>query len=404
MGVTSSIVIVGGGAAGLTLATVLAAAPQAARGGARVVVVERDWARVRRRRWSYWTDEGDDDPFAALAERTWARLRLVDGDGELLLPLERYRYRTVRGEALVTQLDGLAGVERVDGAVAEVVDGAEGARVLLDDGRALDAAWVLDARPATIALGGPPSAPRLTQRFWGLVLEADRDAFDAGAVTLFDLRPSQGEAFRFGYVLPLGERHALVELVTTAPAHARDRLAPDAALAAWLVEAFGALEAHVHDDEQGASLLTARRFRRRAGARHLRVGVAGGRIQPSSGYGFRRALEDARAIARSLARRGHPFALPRARLRDRLLDAVLLEVLAHEPARAAPIFSRMLRRNPIERVLRLLDGRAGWREILAVAASLPPWPFVVGLARHTARALRLLRAPPPRPALPPPGS
>jgi lycopene beta-cyclase len=120
----------------------------------------------------------------------------------------------------------------------------------------------------------------------------------------------------------------------------------------------------------------------------LTIGARAGLIKASTGYAYARIQRDSAAIAASLVRHGHPFAIPPSRRRHRFLDAVLLAVLDRDPAQLPRAFARLFATNPAERVLRFLDEDTGVPEELRLIASLPPVPYVralAGTAFHQAR-------------------
>jgi Lycopene cyclase protein/Squalene/phytoene synthase len=131
----------------------------------------------------------------------------------------------------------------------------------------------------------------------------------------------------------------------------------------------------------------ARPMRRRHG-RVLDIGARGGLIKASTGYGYPRIQRDSAAIAASLRRYGHPFALPRPRRRHRLLDAVLLDVLDRDPGQIEQAFARLFTANPAERVLRFLDEQTGILDELWLVASLPAAPYLRALTARSAERHR----------------
>jgi len=114
---------------------------------------------------------------------------------------------------------------------------------------------------------------------------------------------------------------------------------------------------------------------RRSG-RVLRIGVRGGLLKASTGYAYQRIQRDSAAIAASLARHGHPFALPRPRRRHRLLDAILLEVLDRDPTQLELAFRQLFLAGPPERALRFLDEDTQLLDEVRLAATLPPAPYL----------------------------
>lgn len=367
------LLIVGGGLSGLSLAAALV---RSSLSGLRLLVVDRNPFDDERRTFSYWSREPT--PFDGLAVRVWDRWVVRAAGFERRLDLGPYRYRTVRGvdfqRAVRPVLQAHPTAALLEGDVREVRDGAERAAVLVGE-TWVEADWVFDSRPTPGDFRRPGGGPLLRQRFKGWVVETPGDTFDPEAPTLFDFRTPQHGATRFCYVLPYGPREALVEYVVYGPD------APDDDLRAYLEETLGVRDYRITFEEHGVSPLAVRRESRRRGRRVLRIGVHGGRLKASTGYGYTRIQQDAQAIVRSLVRRGHPFALPRERWSYRFLDALMLRVMARHGERIAEVFGAMFERNPIERVLRFLDEEASLGEALHLALTLPMGPFVRTLLR-----------------------
>ncbi|MBN1771032.1 MAG: Lycopene cyclase [Deltaproteobacteria bacterium] len=367
------LVIVGGGLSGLSLAHALLRSPCSGRS---LLVVDRNPHDDEQRTFSYWSRAPT--PFDELAIRSWDRW-LVRGAGyERRVDLGAYRYRTVRGadfqRAVRPALRAHPTAELIEGDVREVRDGRERAAVRIGE-RWVEADWVFDSRPGPGDFRRPDGGVLLRQRFKGWVVETPGDAFDPEAPTFFDFRVPQRGAARFCYVLPYGARRALVEYVVYGPD------APDEDLRAYLEETLGVRDYRIAFEEHGVSPLSVRREGRRRGRRVLWIGVHGGRLKASTGYGYTRIQRDAAAIVRSLERRGHPFALPRESWSYRFLDALMLRVMARHGERVAEVFGAMFSRNPTARVLRFLDEEASALEALRLALTLPIGPFVRTLLR-----------------------
>ena len=378
--------MVGAGAAGLCLALELVQRfPEA-----RIALIDPGFADLDNRTFAFWC-EGE-PPFAALVARSWDRLGLVTRGDALIAPLERYRYHVIAGTTFRDHaLSVLAASGRVwwaRGRAEEIEDGEECVHVRVDHTE-LAASWAFDSRlderrPPV----DDPRAPLLVQRFLGWELETSEERFDPGVATLFDFRvPSEGDQ-RFVYVLPFTSRRALVELVTLG------RCEADELLAAYVRDVLGVEAMRIVRREAGDSPLIAARFVRREGWRILRIGNAGGRLKPSSGYAFTRIALDTRAIARSLETSGHPFDLPEDHLGFRALDAIFLGVTAHAPERMSEVFLSMFRTSGGDRVLRFLDERASLADVITLGIGLPVAPFAVEVGRMIGAGLARLGEPP----------
>ncbi len=184
----------------------------------------------------------------------------------------------------------------------------------------------------------------------------------------------------FFYVLPFSERCALVESVLCNAAPVSWELC-EQALRVYLETILDINAYSTRREEQGISPLTDWPFPRQTGKRIMAIGTHGGMVKPSTGYAFLRMQEDSSAIVRSLLEVGHPFSVPPGPRRYRYFDAVMLEIMTHDAKRIEPIFTRLFKRNPVERILRFLDEVASLRENFLMIPSLPPRLLLQALLR-----------------------
>lgn len=383
------ILVLGAGAAGLALAARLASrpggrpgpgaapGPQWAPGSATgpaprrsVLLVDPHPTPVTGRAWAYWSarhTELDD-----AVSHTWDRLLVVADGRRLELCPHPYTYRLVRGEDLQARVDELlrraGGFDRITGAVERIQERPGGAVVRVG-GDEVHARWVLDGRPPAA-----PTPGQVRLRFLGWEVAVDGARFDPGCATFMDFRARTGGGVRFCYVLPTAADRALVEIAAFGAGPATRHDLSDG-LSGYLREVCGAASWQLLRQEDGDLPLHVDRPRR-AGARVLRVGTAGGMLKASTGYAFDRIVRDADAVVTSLDRYGHPWALPRRHRRHAWLDDVLLDVVARDPQVVEPAFARMFARNPADRVLRFLDEDTRPGEELRLIATLPCGPFL----------------------------
>jgi lycopene beta-cyclase len=361
-------VIAGGGLSGLSLAAHLATGGWAGRS---VLIVDDPAGTRPATRWGFWS--AGTELLDAAVSRTYPQVRIHAENTDRVLPLGRYRYRVVHRPDLYRVVRSLVapGYRFVAGRVTRIDD----ADVTID-GRTVRADWVFDS--VTAPPPGTPADARLA--FTGWAVRCARPVFDPRTPVLFDFRTPQRGGARFVYVLPDDRYRALVELTAFVPRHASPPSAAERteALAGYLA---GAGDYTVLRTESAILPLRSRTPARGRG-RVLRIGARGGLVKASTGYAYQRIQRDSAAIAQSLCRYGHPFALPRVRPRYRLLDAVLLDVLRREPARLEEAFARLFAANPAERVLRFLDEDTRVPDEARLIASLPPVPYLRALARH----------------------
>lgn len=302
------------------------------------------------------------DPFVV---HTWRTLRIV-GDGQVIeRALAPWRYAifpaaALRAEAVraVTETGGQVITGRVD----RIDEGSDGAQLVAGDAR-FDVDWAYDSRRAA-------DPPEMCQSFDGWWIETEDPAFDPDVVTLMDFRaPQQLGGVRFFHVMPVSTRRALVTGVNIAP----EPRPVD--VDAYVRGPLGIARFTITGREAGVTPASTRPARRRLGAHTLAIGVLGGRLKASTGYAVSRIQADADAIVTALARGAAPFPTRRASRRYRVLDRLLLRVIADHGPGAEAIFVALFAANPIGRVLRFLDERASVGELAALGMRLPRWAW-----------------------------
>jgi lycopene beta-cyclase len=372
-------IIAGGGLAGLSLALHLIDSPL--RDRSILIVDHADKAR-NDRTWSYWSNRPT--RFDGLACRTWDRLHLAGLAGEMRVPLQRYRYRTIRGgdfyQYARQTLSRLPNVTWQRGTVEAVEEGGNSGQVLLDR-QVVTGDWIFDSTFQRLIV-----QPRdrcyhfLKMQFKGWEIETSRSVFDPTAATFLDFRTPQQDAPCFVYVLPFDERHALVEYTVFSGATLPVR-EYDAALQAYLQTVLKIEDYRVMRQESGVIPITDRPYARHAQGRIMTIGMRGGRIKPTTGFAFTRVQADSAAIVQSLLKHDQPFDVPKDSARYRLYDSLLLDIMEREPERIQSIFAALFKRNSIEQVLRFLDEAAPLWDNVRMFATLPHTPFAHAISR-----------------------
>jgi lycopene beta-cyclase len=365
-------VFAGGGISALSLALHLIHSPLRSR---TMLIVDKDAKAHNDRTLCFWANRPTlfDDAVC----REWRQLRFVGEGADRIVSLGSYRYKMIRGLDFYRftrrQLSAYVNVDFAQGVVERVEDDCDHARVWID-GQAFGGRWVFDSRLQPDQPRPDPSRYHsLRQHFQGWLIETPDAAFDPATPTFLDFRTPQNGEMRFFYVLPFGERRALVEYVGQREENfepvLKDYIERILKIKCYAVAAV----------EGGSNPLTDRPFPRKAGSHIMTIGTAGGRLKPTSGYAFTRIQKDSAAIVDSLLRHGHPFDVPSGSGLYTLCDALLLHIMQRRGGQIKPIFTAMFRNNPIQRVFRFLDEAATPGENLAMIASMPPWIFLKAL-------------------------
>lgn len=359
------VAIVGGGGAGLSLLRQMALHGL---DGLSIAVIDPVEHRANDRTWCFWHAATDLD---AVISRSWSQARLIGrGGAEHRLALTPLRYSMVRSADFYDHVERISGgldVRRLTEPVLDIDDGTRHATVHTPH-RTVQARWVFDSRPATPAKRAGTS---LLQHFRGWTLRTSADKFDPECPTLMDFSIAQPErGVAFGYTLPLGPRHALVEYTE----FSQRRLSSDSYDRA--LASYAGRDVKIESVEDGAIRMTDGPFRRRVGRRIMRIGSAGGATRPSTGYTFAAMQRQSRTIARLLSSGETPVPPRPYPRRHAWMDAVMLRALDEARVNGPDFLTALFARNRPERLLRFLDGAAPWWDDLAVMTTTPLLPMM----------------------------
>ena len=361
----ADIAILGAGCAGLSLAAALAHAHV----HGRVLLLEPRTAYTRDRTWCFWNTE--EHPFTSAISHSWKSWRVSDGPHEALQRSRRYRYCHIAGDdfyhAALARIEREPEQELRRGVTVHSTGLHSSGLVEIEtsSGRIL-ARQVFDSRPPVGI-----AAPALLQRFTGWQVRTAQPCFDPETVELMRFLPSDVPGrTRFLYLLPFSRTEALVEMTYLDAAHlAEPPYEQD--LTAWLGEQ--ARDWEVLYTEQGSLPMQAASAVP-AGTIHP-IGIRGGRLKPSSGYGFLRIQRHSRLIAQAL-RAGRPVPSGAESRLYNAMDAIFLRAVQRSPASAPALFLRMFARSSPDALVRFLSETSEPGEMLRVALSLPKLPML----------------------------
>jgi lycopene beta-cyclase len=379
----ADIVILGAGCAGLSLAASLGA--EKVPGS--VLLLEPRSSYTRDRTWCFWNTE--EHLFTSAISHRWESWRVSRGPQAVVQQSRRYQYCHIAGDDFYAE--GLRAVERDPrqelccGVSVDSVEPRAGGLVRVETSSGgIVARRVFDSRPAA-----PSVAPLLVQRFVGWHVRAARACFEERTVELMRFLPSdQPGRVRFLYLLPFSPTEALVEMTYLDAPELPEPFAENE-LKEWLEDNVGEWE--VLYKEQGAlpmapagkpaaySPMKASLALDHSLEHVHSIGARGGRLKPSSGYGFVRIQRHSRVIARALAQ-GRPVPLTAEPQRYSLMDAVFLRAL--QTADAAELFLAMFANADPDALVRFLGEASPVSETLRVAWSLPKLPMLGAAIRN----------------------
>jgi lycopene beta-cyclase len=331
-------------------------------------------------------------PFSHLAVKGWPLWEVRVGGSSAVQSGESHPYLCIPGgrfyEFVLQRISGSRNVTlRFGESVRGVWEGEGEVRVGTEVGE-YAASLVFDGRGLAPGSAGFERARKeavwLPQQFLGQQLRALRPVFEPGRCTLMDFDVDQGRGLRFVYVLPFGEREAMVENVYLAEVE----VAPEdhrREICEYLEARYGLSEYEVLGEERGYIPMTTYPFSKRSGERVHNIGTLGGQTRPSTGYTFLRIQRRCRVLARS-AVRGDPLPEWDEPRRTRLLDDLFLRFLLERPGEAPEVYRRMFEGVPSGALVRFLTERSPPAAEARLVGALPKRPFVrVGARRLLGR-------------------
>ena len=376
-------VILGAGCSGLSLCYYLLE-----RGvDAPILILDRKRSFEDDRTWCFWDVEPN--PFTHLAIKEWRSWDFLSTGRSVTQTTNCYPYRCLAGRDFYKYaLARLAESPNVTLRLGEEVRGCteENGQVRVETSAGtVCVRQVFDGRglsPDSLAFQeARRRATWVPQKFVGLRLWARRPVFDPERCTLMDFSVDQSRGLRFVYVLPMGEREALVENVylSEAPISQAEHLAE---IGAYLDSVYGLSpdEYEVFGEERGYIPMTDYAFPQRLGERTHNIGMLGGETRPATGYTFLRTQRHCHAIATAVVSGAEAPERSYPRRLD-LLDSLFLRFVRERPRECPEVYRRMFAGVSPDSLVRFLTEKSTPLDEARLIRALPKTPFLKLAAR-----------------------
>ena len=349
---------------------------------ASILILDRKRSFEDDRTWCFWDVEHT--PFTDLALKQWRSWRFASAGGSVTQTTSRYPYKYLAGRdfyehALARLAESPNVTLRLGEKVGDLTE-EKGEVNVETSGGTVRARRVFDGR------GLPPGSPLfeeaqkgavwVPQKFLGLRIRAERPIFDPERCTLMDFSVDQSRGLRFAYVLPTGEKEALVENVYLSEA---EILAAEhrAEIGTYLESRYGLAPGgyEVLGEERGYIPMTNHSFPRRPGERVHNIGMLGGETRPSTGYTFLRTQRYCRSLAGDIALGREPTGRSHPRRLD-LLDSLFLRFVRERPGECPEVYRRMFAGVPPDALVRFLTEKSTPLDEARLVGALPKTPFL----------------------------
>lgn len=358
------IVICGGGMSGLSLAYYLSL--EQALKKKKVLIIEPENKSKNDRTWGFW-QKGKSD-FDGILAGSWSQVVLKSSEGErILMSLGDFKYKLIRGidfyNFVKNHLLNFNHIEFAMESVVKIDDTGEKAIVITDENQ-YQADWVFDS---TFKLNLKDDRNQnMLQHFKGVVVQTKEAKFDPKTPDLMDFTVEQkaGEA-RFIYVLPFSETKALIEY-TVFGEKLLSQAEYDQELQKYL-EINIESGYQILEEEFGVIPMSDVPTNEFPSARVVRIGIAGGSTNPSTGYTFANTQQRLQELVKALVVKKSPvLKLSLWQKRHHFYASVLLNVLLEKRYPAAEVFEELYRKNKPSTVFRFLGGETNFAEELKI--------------------------------------
>ncbi len=345
------------------------------------------------RTWCFWDVEPT--PFTHLALKEWRSWSFASKGGRVTQTTNRYPYKFVAARDFYEHV--LARLARSPNVTFRLGEDAMGYAECNGEVRVETSKGPIRSRYVFDGRGLPPGSPIfeearqravwVPQKFLGLRVWTEKPVFDPGRCTLMDFSVDQSRGLRFVYVLPMGEREALVENVYLSEADVAPR-EHRTEIGAYLESIYDLSpgEYEVLGEERGYIPMTDYAFPRRLGERIHNIGMLGGETRPSTGYTFLRIQRYCRALAAAVASGAE---LPERTYPRRLglLDSLFLRFVRKRPGECPEVYRRMFAGVPPDSLVRFLTEKSTPLDEARLVRALPKTPFLKLTARTLLESL-----------------
>lgn len=371
---------VGGGASATLL--LLSMEKNGLLNGKQIVVIDPDDKSKNDKTFCFWTSIKEQASLlcAPIISHEWINFRGHNGEIEQGKELT---YCMVKSSDLYAEMKRLIetfAIKRSHYSVDKISSDATGVHVQTT-AESFQAQTVFDSRPSEFS-APQANESHLYQSFIGYFITCDDNYADFGAVDLMDFDVDQAGETQFFYVLPFDEHHLLVELTRFGKAVINEEDAK-LLLDEYILNRFGTYR--IEATERGNIPMSTSAINHEAQKNVIAIGARSGAIKPSTGYAFKKMMQQADAISASL-HATQPVPIIRSKKRFELYDRLLLNILSTQPQLGKPIFQQLFSRNAIASVLHFLDEKSSVKDEIKLFSTLPIRPFLSALMKDVFHA------------------
>jgi lycopene beta-cyclase len=368
--------IVGAGAAGLQLALAFAIDPFF--DNKNILIIDKNNKSENDRTWCFW--EKGEGKYDQIIHHSWKEGKFINSKEALTLHLKPYSYKKLNSlsfynyaKKIIKQKDN---IEWVTNEVTDIKIQNNSVNII-DGSHSYSVNHCFDSRIDSGFFQNDDRCIRILQHFKGWSVIFENDVFDPDCFTMMDFRLQHEKGTSFSYVLPVSKNEALVEFTL----FTKDLL-PDEVYVQYLKEYISNYiskgKYQIIEVEQGVIPMTNYPFHKSNSEKITKIGTAGSWVRPSTGYSFKYAEKNSKLILENLkANRKPDHNLIDSKFR--MYDTLLLDILLRKNHLGPEIFYQMYTKNPVQKILKFLDGETSFSEDFKIISSLDSKHFLIAI-------------------------
>lgn len=353
-------IICGAGCAGLTLAYLL---NQSELKSKKTLVLDVKKKNRNDRTFCFW--EKGKNIFEEIVYHRWNNLSVKSNSYDNLYQLDDYQYKMIRGIDLynhvIENISENPNIHFKNEKITKVFCKNSHVEVQTNINE-YAAEYCFNSLPDIIKNVNKTSFHLITQHFMGWFIETKEEIFNPDSATFMDFNLNQNNALRFCYVLPYSKRGALVEYTMFSKSILKAGEYQDG-LEKYIQKNLGIDEYKILHKEYGKIPMTDYPFPMSDCNRIINIGIPGGMIKPSCGFGFTRLQHQIKSLIYALEnKKKHNTKIKLWKKRHHIYNSTFLNVIENDRISKKKVFTRLFEKNNINFMFKFLDENTSFLE------------------------------------------
>ncbi|MFC2136607.1 lycopene cyclase family protein [Bacteroidota bacterium] len=352
-------IIGGAGCSGLTLAYLL---NNSSLNSKKILLLDVKKKSRNDRTFCFW--EKDENIYEKIVYKKWGTLEVKSNNINIPYDLKNYTYKMIRGIDLYKYVkneiskntnfqfknEKILAYRRQNNSVLVTTNSGE-----------YKTEYYFNSIPQIIKDVKHTSYFHTTQHFLGWFIETADEVFDPDKATFMDFSVEQNYDLRFCYILPFSKNGALVEYTM----FSKSILSAEeyqTGLSNYIENNLGITKFKIIHKEFGRIPMTNYPLSETVSKNIINIGIPGGMIKPSCGFGFIRMQNQLKNIVEKIENNKNSYNNSIRNKRHNIYNSTFLNVINDNSIEKKGVFLKMFSNNHISDVFKFLDEKTNFIE------------------------------------------